>query len=142
MIRRFNMNDLKNVMEVWLNTNIQAHSFISKEYWINNYEMVKGMLPQAEVYVYEEEGSVKGFIGIDCEHIAGLFVVGDEQSKGIGKALVQVVKERYKQLSLKVYIKNTKAISFYEKQGFKKDGQDIDETTGEIEVTMIWENYI
>ena len=34
MIRKFRMEDLERVMELWLNTNIQAHDFILKEYWM------------------------------------------------------------------------------------------------------------
>lgn len=41
MIRTYRESDLPVVMEIWLDTNIKAHSFISKEYWISNYEMVK-----------------------------------------------------------------------------------------------------
>lgn len=28
MIRRFNKNDIGEVMKIWLNSNVQAHSFI------------------------------------------------------------------------------------------------------------------
>ena len=37
MIRTYRESDLPVVMEIWLDTNIKAHSFISKEYWISNY---------------------------------------------------------------------------------------------------------
>ena len=58
--------DISDVLQIWLETNIKAHSFIDKEYWTGNYEMVKQILPEAEVYVYEDEknGQIAGFIGI------------------------------------------------------------------------------
>lgn len=37
--------DISDVLQIWLETNIKAHSFIDKEYWIGNYEMVKQILP-------------------------------------------------------------------------------------------------
>lgn len=37
MIRIFRENDLDAVAQIWLNTNIRAHNFISKEYWTDNY---------------------------------------------------------------------------------------------------------
>ena len=54
MIRKMEEKDISDVLQIWLETNIKAHSFIDKEYWTGNYEMVKQILPEAEVYVYEE----------------------------------------------------------------------------------------
>lgn len=48
MIRAFEENDLTAIMQIWLDTNIKAHYFIPKEYWIDNYEMVRSVLPQAD----------------------------------------------------------------------------------------------
>lgn len=62
MIRKFEEKDLNDILEIWLNTNILAHNFIDKSYWENNLKLVKTMLPQAEVYVYEKENEILGFI--------------------------------------------------------------------------------
>ena len=77
--------DISDVLQIWLETNIKAHSFIDKEYWIGNYEMVKQILPEAEVYVYEDEknGQIAGFIGINDQYVEGLFVKETVQSNGI-----------------------------------------------------------
>lgn len=87
MIRVFEKKDLTEIMEIWLHTNILAHAFISKEYWVSNEKMVSEMLPQAEVYVYEEECAkqIWGFIGLSNDDIEGVFVKDNMQSKGIGK---------------------------------------------------------
>ncbi|MFA9464849.1 MAG: hypothetical protein ACERKN_11225 [Velocimicrobium sp.] len=53
MIRKFRMEDLERVMELWLNTNIQAYDFIVKDDWISNFDMLKTILPKTELYVYE-----------------------------------------------------------------------------------------
>lgn len=74
MIRKFEIKDLERVMDIWLNTNIKAHFFVSEEYWIENFHIVKGMLPEAELYVYEMNGKIEGFVGIDNGYIAGIFV--------------------------------------------------------------------
>ncbi|OOM81017.1 putative acetyltransferase [Clostridium puniceum] len=34
MIKNFNLNNLDNVMKIWIDTNLEAHNFIQKEYWI------------------------------------------------------------------------------------------------------------
>ncbi len=53
MIRKYVDGDIDSVMQIWLNTNIQAHSFISQDYWKSNFNMVKEMMPLAEIYVHE-----------------------------------------------------------------------------------------
>ena len=120
MIRTFRENDLIPVMQIWLDTNINAHSFIPKEYWTDNYAVVKETLPQAEVYVYEEDDihQIMGFIGLTNNYIAGIFVKEIAQSKGIGKQLLNYVKEFKSVLSLSVYQKNIRAISFYQREKF------------------------
>lgn len=53
MIRQFEFRDLDKIMNIWLEGNLEAHSFIDAEYWKKNFESVKSVLPNAEVYVYE-----------------------------------------------------------------------------------------
>lgn len=141
MIRKFKPEDLNDIMEIWLNTNIQAHDFISKSYWVNNFEMVKEILPTSEIYIYEED-KIKGFMGIIDGYIAGIFVLAAEQGKGIGKHLIDAAKEKYDKLTLNVYEKNVKSACFYEKQGFRAASQSVDVNTEEIEIGMIWEKDI
>ena len=54
MIRKYVDGDIDAVMQIWLNTNIQTHSFISSDYWQSNFDTVKEMIPLAKIYVYEE----------------------------------------------------------------------------------------
>ena len=58
--------DLTSVIQIWLDANIRAHSFVPEEYWTGNYEMVKEALGKAELYVYEENDTneINGFIGL------------------------------------------------------------------------------
>ncbi len=41
MIRVVQKADITKVADIWLDTNIKAHNFISAQYWESNYEMVK-----------------------------------------------------------------------------------------------------
>ncbi len=138
MIRKFKTKDLIEVMEIWLSTNIKAHDFISRDYWEGNFDMVKGMLPGAELYVCELDDKIGGFIGIDRGYIAGIFVSNDMQSKGMGKQLLERAKELYPELSLTVYQKNRKAVNFYHREQFQIKQKQIDENTSEIEYLMVW----
>ena len=59
-----------------------------RSYWKDNFELVKGMLSQAEVYIYENDQKIQGFIGLNDEYIEGIFVSDEMQSQGIGKILI------------------------------------------------------
>lgn len=126
-------------MQIWLEANIQAHSFIPKEYWTENYAMVKDMLPQAEIYVHEDDvNQIDGFIGLTDHYIAGVFVKESAQSKGIGKQLLDYAKEIKSDMYLNVYQKNARAVLFYQREQFIVQSEGIDESTNEKEFTMAW----
>ena len=139
MIRKLQKADINRVADIWLKTNLKAHFFISEQYWISNYEFVKEMLPQAEVYVYEDDKMIQGFIGVSDEYIEGIFVSDEMQSHGIGKALLNYAKDKRSKLLLNVYQKNTRAISFYQREGFDVQNSGLDEATGEKEYVMAWQ---
>ena len=85
MIKKFDISKLDEVMAIWIETNIDAHDFVPKEYWISNYELVKQMLQLSDIYVYEENNIIKGFIGVvEQNYIAGLFVKKEYQREGKG----------------------------------------------------------
>jgi putative acetyltransferase len=138
MIRKFEKNDINPVMQIWKNENIKAHKFISKEYWKNNYNYVKEILPNAEIYVYVLKENIVGFIGINENHIEGIFIDTNNQCKGIGTSLLNKVKENRDNLTLSVYKKNINAINFYKKNDFIITSENIDKDTAEIEYTMTW----
>ena len=140
MIRKLQKVDINRVADIWLKTNLKAHFFIPEQYWISNYEFVKEMLPQAEVYVYEDDKMIQGFIGVSDEYIEGIFVSDEMQSCGIGKMLLDYIKDKKDKLQLKVYQKNVREMSFYQREGFTIQSEEMDEFTGEKEYVMNWES--
>lgn len=140
MIRKLQKVDINRAADIWLKTNLKAHFFIPEQYWISNYEFVKEMLPQAEVYVYEDDKMIQGFIGVSDEYIEGIFVSDEMQSCGIGKMLLDYIKDKKDKLQLKVYQKNVRAMSFYQREGFTIQSEEMDEFTREKEYVMNWES--
>lgn len=139
MIRELQKVDINKVAEIWLDTNIKTHYFISAQYWKSNFELVKELLLQATVYVYEDKQEIQGFIGLSNEYIEGIFVSAEMQSQGIGKILLNYVKGKRNKLILNVYQKNTRAISFYQREGFEIQYSGLDEATGEKDYVMAWQ---
>lgn len=138
MIRKLADKDINEVMNIWLDTNILTHEFIKEDYWRENFEYVENELIKSEVYVYEKNSEIYGFIGIVNGYIAGIFIKKDKQSKGFGKELLDYCKLRYSRLSLKVYEKNSKAIRFYKREGFNIINKTVDDDTQEVEFLMSW----
>lgn len=141
MIRVLEEKDVDTVAKIWLETNIKTHDFIASNYWKEHYEIIKDMFLQAEVYVYEIEKEIMGFIGLDKEYIEGIFVLDQYQKRGIGKALLNHVKAQKEHLSLNVYQKNLNAILFYQREDFCIQYEDVDKNTREKEYRMVWNRF-
>ena len=140
MIRKFENLDLDAVMQIWLQANLDAHAFIPASFWEAHLEMVRDMLPQAELYVHENEAprQIDGFIGLTENHIEGFFVAKAARSKGIGKALLDYAKSRRPRLDLSVYQKNERALAFYRREQFAVHSEGIDGDTNEADIQMLW----
>lgn len=141
MIRKVRDTDINEITKIWLDTNIETHTFIPSQYWRDNFEAVKEMLLQAEIYVYEDEkaNKLQGFIGLEGNYIAGIFVRAEVQSRGIGRQLLDFVKKIKVELALSVYKKNVRAVKFYQREKFGIYSEGIDKNTNEKEYLMTWE---
>lgn len=138
MIRQLQNKDIDKIMEIWLESTIDAHKFISKEYWNENYNIVKDMyIPMSKTFVYEDNDDIRGFISvINNNFIGALFVEKNHQGQGIGKNLIDYAKNLYDNLSLAVYKENEKALEFYKKMEFKIISENINEDTNCVEYIM------
>ncbi|SFB39000.1 N-acetyltransferase [Clostridium frigidicarnis] len=137
-IKKLEKDNVDRVMEIWLDSTVKAHDFIDKSYWLTNYDTVKNnYIPMSETYVYEESNIIKGFISIiEGEFIGALFVDSKSQNKGIGKKLIDYVKNNYNNLSLAVYKENKNAVNFYINQGFSVNKEQISDDSSHIEFIM------
>lgn len=133
MIRSLQTKDIDAVMNIWLSVNIQVHNFIDSSYWNKNFDMVQEILPKTLVFVYEQGEQIVGFIGLNGTYIEGIFVDNTKQSNGVGKKLIEYVKDKNNQLSLRVYKKNKRAVEFYLREGFTVRNEEEDGNTGEKE---------
>lgn len=74
LVRQYSDNDIDAVMQIWLDTNIQAHHFIPSDYWRANCNMVREMLPHAETYVHEDDYTKQiACISVSWGHITQLY---------------------------------------------------------------------
>ena len=137
-IRPAQESDLPEVAKIWLDANISAHAFIPASYWQERFPMIEPLLAQADIILYETQGEILGFLGSSGNYIEGIFVRADARSHGIGKSLIKYAQKRHSELALSVYQKNTDAVRFYQREGFRISEAGIDPDSGEAEYHMVW----
>ena len=119
MIRPYSEIYQDDILAIWLQTNISAHPYISRQIWKELLPAMKDALPRAKIWMEMGKSYVQGFIGVEApHHIAGLFVLMENQCNGVGSGLVKFVQEQYPRLTLDVFVRNTGAIAFYTRYGF------------------------
>lgn len=138
IIRKFYDWDLKSVMKIWYDGNLEAHDFVPVSYWDRNFGYVSRLLPRTEVYVYEIDGIVVGFIGVDEGYIQGLFVDKEYRGMGVGTKLLHYVMDLYDFIELDVFENNYGAVCFYEGRNFHKLEEQVNEDLGEVEYRMYY----
>ncbi|CAJ2235207.1 GNAT family N-acetyltransferase [Companilactobacillus paralimentarius] len=138
MIRRMQPKEIEAVSDIWLQGNLEAHSFVKKNYWINNLNSVKEQFKEADIYVFVDNEQIMGFAGLQKNYLAGIFVKKEYQNHGVGRKLLDYLKREYSELSLDVYDKNIQAKNFYLQNNFKVIHENIDKSTNEVEYQMSW----
>lgn len=139
MIRKLEPSEIDETVALWYSVSIQAHDFISAEYWeANKTAMAETHLPNSDTYVFIENDTIGGFVSMVDSFLAAIFVDTNLQGKGIGKQLLDYVKQEHETIELNVYQKNSSSIRFYQNQGFTLLKEQIEPHTGETECTMQW----
>ena len=121
-LRRISLSDLDRVME------IEKASFPDREAWSRDYfESLYKIYPEGFI-VAENNGKIIGYTtGRPKEELAEIISLAVDptwRQKGVGAKLTNFLIEHFKEKGLKeislcVRTKNKKAISFYQKLGFK-----------------------
>lgn len=90
--------------------------------------------------MWEEKGEFLGFVSIiEDRFLAAMFVAPKAARRGIGRALMQHVQQRYPFLMLEVYQENLQALRFYMAQGFRVIDSAWQEQTQHPTWIMSWQ---
>lgn len=139
MIRTATSDDIPLLVDIWLRASCKAHDFISTEFWESRAEeMARDHLPHADIHVLDVEGRPIGFAALNGDHLEALFIDPSLQSYGYGTHLMAHAMSLHSRLSLCVYSRNVRAVSFYLRLGFHAREVRIDPLTGEEETLMVW----
>ena len=91
-----------------------------------------------QLWVFDEDGVVKGFMWVDSQQIKKLFVEPVLQSRGIGSQLLKYAVDKLGATYLWALEKNSRAIAFYKRHGFQTTEEKmLEEGTTEYLVKLI-----
>jgi putative acetyltransferase len=93
-------------------------------------------LPNAETWVWEDEGRVVGFLALLGNEVGALFVAPEFHRQGIGRALMDHAREIRSTLEVEVFVEKSLGRSFYEPYGFEPFEYKMHEPTGHEVIRM------
>jgi putative acetyltransferase len=141
-LRPYRPSDEDAAIALWLKTWRETYPSIDfaarvpwwRERWRNE------LVPNAAIIVAEEAGTLAGFVTIDAQAYLDQLVVAPEHW---GSKLADALVDEAKRLSpasitLLVNDDNTRAIRFYERNGFVHAGHDVNPTSGRPVLKMVW----
>lgn len=137
MIRKFSERDMDSVLDVWLESSVQAHDFMGRGFWESKLEDMRNLyIPASETYVYESAGTIKGFFSLHEDMLAAIFVAPGYQGEGIGKQMIEKAKTLRTRITLEVYKENQNSVAFYRRCGFNEIVEKDDPHTGHRALIM------
>ncbi len=131
MIRKYQPADLDDYMTTWESASAVAHPFLTDAFQAKTRsDIINVFLPITENWVWDADGRVVGFVSMMGNEIGGLFVRPERQRQGIGRALVDHVREKHEHLEVEVFLDNVIGRAFYAKYGFLQTEAKLHEETG------------
>ena len=143
-LRPYRADDEDAAIALWLKTWQQTYPSIDfaarvpwwRERWRDE------LVPNAAIIVAEDADALVGFVTIDTKAYLDQLVVAPDHW---GSSLAEILVDEAKRLSpdtitLLVNNDNTRAIRFYERNGFVGAGEDVNPTSGRPVLKMVWRN--
>jgi putative acetyltransferase len=141
-LRRYKSEDEDAAIALWLETWQQAYPSIDFAARVNWWrERWRGeLVPKAAIMVAEQAGALIGFVTIDATgYLDQLVVAPARWGSELGDALVNEAKRLSPdRITLLVNTDNSRAIRFYERNGFVHAGKDVNPTSGRPVLRMEW----
>lgn len=131
MIRKYRDQDLDDLLTVWAAASEIAHPFLTQEFLDLERENIPNLyLPNAETWVFDDQGRVVGFVALLGNEVGAIFVHPDQQRRGVGRQLMDKAKELRGELVVEVFKANSIGRAFYAKCGFETVAEKVHEQTG------------
>jgi putative acetyltransferase len=142
ILRPYRPDDEDAAIVLWLKTWQQSYpsiDFVARVPWWRERWRTE-LVPNASIIVAEQAGMLLGFVTIDAHgYLDQLVVAPDHWGSTLADALVGEAKRLSPDsITLLVNDDNSRAIRFYERNGFVDAGPDVNPTSGRPVLKMIW----
>ena len=142
-LRAYSTADEDAAIELWRRTWTQHYPTIDfnsrVDWWRERWR--KELVPAARIVLAEIGGKLVGFVTIDpkTKYLDQIVVAPEQWGSGVALALLKKAKRLSPRgVNLHVNKDNDRAIGFYEKHGFKYDGEDKNPWSGKLVNKMAW----
>ena len=124
-ITEITAEDLPRLIEVWEASVRATHHFLSEADIQRIKSLVEDDLAQVETLlaVRDSHGQVVGFIGVEGDEVAALFIHPAWRGQGIGRRLFTYAVETLGANRVDVNEQNDQAVGFYQRMGFEVAGR-------------------
>ncbi len=138
IIREQEAGDLDTLTKIWLESNLAFRPFIPADYWKSQLDSVKAALPGDKVFIFDDHGTIKGFIALKDDAIQGIFIREEFRSQKIENALLNTCKTMHLTLTASVYEEDTETLRLYEESKFERSETLLNKETGYQEILLKW----
>ena len=119
-IRRIGKSEHPQVLQLWERSVRESHDFLNEQDIVDyRVLMEEQYLERTKLYAAEENGIMKGFIGLSGDQIRLLFISPDSLRMGFGKKLLNFAIHEKQMKHVDVNGQNTAAYRFYYSAGFR-----------------------
>ncbi len=120
-VKERNKELINELVDVWEDSVINTHTFLSREEINSIKEYVPNALKEIEYLVIAKslENVIVAFMGVQATKLEMLFLRNNERRKSLGKELVKYGIEKYHLNEVTVNEQNPSAKGFYEHLGFE-----------------------
>ncbi|WP_347906000.1 GNAT family N-acetyltransferase [Pseudomonas purpurea] len=125
-IRQKEVCDNPTLGALWERSVRATHDFLNEDHIQRLRYLVQEsylLMPELEVWVYEDGIGIAGFIATSGHNVEMLFIDADRRGQGIGRILLDHARARHPTLSVDVNEQNPQGVGFYEHYGFIQTGR-------------------
>ena len=132
MIRKYEERDLDGLLTTWAAASEIAHPFLTSDFLASERKNIPNIyLPNAETWVFEDNGTVVGFVALIGNEVGAIFVHPEHHRIGIGQRLMDKAREVRHELEVEVFTANSIGRAFYAKYGFEPIEKKVHAPTGQ-----------
>lgn len=132
-ITKITADDMPRVVEVWEASVRATHHFLTEDNIQYIRSLVSDDLTPLEYLlgVRDDQGQVVGFIGVEGDEVAALFIHPAWRGQGIGRSLFTYAVDTLGATKVDVNEQNEQAVGFYRHMGFEVIGRSVDDGLGQ-----------